>query len=149
LIKILRYGKSDVQEVNESMPYGLDSNPIADMIAVYSETSELGEKVIVGYLNKKQLAQPGEMRIYSTSTSGALKTFIWLKADGTMQLGGIVDNSVRYRPLNAGLQAEATAINAELTKIAAALNAIIPGIYVVAPVTVDISASKIDEIKTL
>lgn len=160
LIKVQRYGLDDIQEVNESAPFGDDANPIKGMTAIYAATSQRGEMVIIGYINKNRLADVGEKRIFSTDSGGDLSTYIWLKNDGTMQLGGVVDNAVRYIPLNAGLQAEAVkigtnlnAILVNLTALNIAVNGLIPGAvpmpYVITPVDVDISNSKIDEIKTL
>lgn len=148
-IKALRKGKSDVQETYEISPFGVDSNPIADMAALYLTTEENGKTVIIGYINKGQLAEPGEVRHYSLDAEGALKFYTWLKADGTLELGGVAHNIVRYTPLNTGLQNEATLINAELAKIAVAINALAPGAYVVAPISVNISTAKVDEIKCL
>ena len=88
LIKLTRFGKSDTQTAMEAMPFGLDSNPIKDMIAVYAATSETGKEVIIGYLNKNQLADAGELRLFSTDATGSLKANVWLKKDGTIELNG-------------------------------------------------------------
>lgn len=96
LIKVLRFGKFDVQTPEEIAPFGTDANPIKDMVAIYSSTTESDSKFIVGYINKNQLAQPGEHRIYSLDSSGNLKAFIWLKNDGKIQLNGSADNAIRY-----------------------------------------------------
>lgn len=148
IVKVLRMGKSDVQTPFDVSSYGIDSHPIKDMIAIYDITSS-GETVVVGYINKNKKAELGELRLFSTDANGSEKFFVWLKNNGTLQLGGTVDNIVRYIPLDAGLQKEAVLINNELAKIAAALNALIPGIYTHTPISVDISQSKINEIKTL
>lgn len=142
-------GKSDVRTALEATPYGIDSRPVKDMITMYLRSELDGSEYILGYLNKNRLADIGETRLFSTDADGGLKFYVWLKKDGTLQLGGSAHNLVRYAPLNTALQSEVTAINAEFTKIATALNALIPGIYVPTPVTLDISASKINEIKTL
>lgn len=149
VIKFLRYGKSDVQTSLQVAPAGIDSSPVKDMFALYGETDEKGKTAVMGYINKQQLAEDGEVRIYSQNSSGDLQTYLWVKKNGTMEFGGAVHNLVRYTPLNAGLQSEVNKINVELGKIAVALNAIVPGSYTVVPVSVDISASKIDELKTL
>jgi hypothetical protein len=149
IAKFLRLGKDDVQTATEVGPYGIDSSPIKDMVAVYAETSKKGDTVIIGYINKNQLAQPGEFRIYSTDENGQQKFYAWLKNDGTIELGGALHNLLRFTPLNSALQGEVTAINAELAKIAIAINAIVPGSYTPTPITLDITASKINEIKTL
>lgn len=99
---VLRFGKSDVQTCIQAGPYGMDSVPVADMVAIYGATQEKGKTVIIGYLNKNQLAAIGEHRIFSTDSNGALSTYIWLKNDGTMQIGGSAKNMVRFQELEAG-----------------------------------------------
>lgn len=148
LIKVLRIGKSDVRTPFEAVPYGIDSSPIKDMVAVYSETAEKGKDVIVGYLNKNQLADVGENRMYATDANGNLKLYVWLKADGTMELGGTTDNAVRYQKLSDATTAYQNKIITELGKISAAI-ALLGGSYTVGDATFDISQAKINEIKTL
>lgn len=160
VVKILRFGLSDTLTPIQVAPYGVDSVPIKDMVAVYSETSEKGKSVIIGYLNKNALAGVGEYRTFSTDASGVLKFYIWQKANGTCEIGGNTHNLVRYTPLNAGLQTEVGLINQNLNAIAANLsllnayvNGLVPGTvptpYVPVAVSLDISAAKINEIKTL
>jgi len=149
MVKVLRFGVSDVLDRFESSPYGLDSNPIKDMVAVYSETSEKGKAVVIGFLNKNQLAAPGEFRTYSTDADGTLKFYIWQKANGTCEIGGNVDNLVRYTKLNLALQQFKADIVTELTNIAAGITTA-GGTYTPSPTFgIDISQSKINEIKTL
>jgi len=148
LIKVLRFGKKDVQTPFQSLPFGVDSNPVKDMVAVYGETTSKGESVIIGYLQKNQLAEKGETRIFSVDSNGNLKAYAWFKANGDIHFNGNADNAVRYTALNTALQNEVTALNAEFVKIAAAINAIIPGLYTPATITLNISASKINDIKT-
>lgn len=147
ILKFFRFGKSDVQTSFEASPYGVDSNPIKDMVAVYAETSEKGKTVLIGYLNKNQMAALGETRIYSTDVSGELKSWCWLKNDGTVQINGTANNAVKYTPLNAGLQNYNTDVNTELAKIAAAITSL-GGVYAYAPVVINIDNSKNDLIKT-
>lgn len=137
LVKVLRLGKSDIQTPFAVAPYGVDSNPIKDMIAVYSDTGEKGKTVIIGYINKNQIADKGELRLFSTDSLGVEKKYIWLKNDNTIEIGGDIDNMVRYSAL-------ATAFNILLTDLNAARAALsLP------PSIADISGSKINEIKTL
>ena len=146
-MKAYRYGNIDVQTPLQASPFGLDSAPIKDMVAVYSKTDNDDTNVVIGYFNKNLLAQTGESRLFSTDAQGNLKTYIWLKNDGNIQLGGTVDNAVRYTPLNAGIQSFQTSIQAELVKIATAITAV-GGAYVPGSLNVNISNSKIDTIKT-
>lgn len=145
ILKVIQYG---AKTADEAAPFGDDSSPLADMIAVYADTGEIGDPVIIGYLNEKQLAAPGEKRLYSLKENGDLSFYAWLKNDGTMELGGNTDNLVRFAPLNTGLAAQNTAINAELAKIALAIGAL-GGAYAPGSVSLNIANSKIVEIKTL
>jgi len=147
LVKILRFGNNDVQEPFQANNFGVDSNPIAGMVAVYSATSENGANVIVGYLNKNQMANPGEIRIFSTDSDGNLKTYLWLTADGEIKIGGDIDNAMRYSPLKDELDNFKTQIQAELVKIATGITGV-GGAYVPGTLTIDISGAKINEIKT-
>lgn len=147
IIKVLRYGKNDVQTGREASPYGIDSNPIAGMEAIYAETSGKGDKVIIGYINKNKVAAVGEYRIFSTDEDGNLQFFIWLKADGTCQIGGSADNAVRYAPLAQALGNEKLAINVELAKIQAAI-AGLGGAYAKVDISLDVSSAKINQIST-
>lgn len=99
LIKVLRFGRSDVQTPFQALPHGIDSNPVKDWLAVYSDTTEKGKPVIIGYINPDQLAEVGGTRIYSTDVDGAVKFAIYLRADGTCEVGGDTDNMVRYSEL--------------------------------------------------
>lgn len=137
VVKILRMGKSDIQTSFGVAPYGVDSNPIKDMIAVHAETGEKGKTVIVGYINKNAIADVGELRLFSTDSLGVEKKYIWLKNDNTIEVGGNGDNMVRYSVLE-------TAFNtllADLNSARAALS--------LPPSTANISGAKINEIKTL
>lgn len=148
IVKILRLGKSDVQTAFEVGSYGIDSNPVKDMVAIYAESSVKGEVVIVGYITKNKVAQTGELRLYSTNAQGTEQTYAYLKNDGTIELAGNADNLVRFVALNTALQAQVGLINVELGKIATAINAIVPGAYIPTPITLNITASKVNELKT-
>lgn len=145
ILKVMQYGAKTADECG---PFGDDSSPLKDMVAVYAQTEEIGDPIIIGYINEKQLAQPGEKRFYSLKADGSLATSIWLKNNGTIELAGNMHNLVRFTPLNAGLQATTSQINAELIKIATAITAL-GGAYIPLSITNDITASKINEIKSI
>jgi hypothetical protein len=105
IIKALRFGKNDTQTAVQVSVPGVDSNPIKDMIAVYGKTAEQGDTVIVGYLLKGMQAEPGEIRLFSTDAEGTEKFYTWLKADGTMELGGTADFLTRFNALKSGFDA--------------------------------------------
>ncbi|HXP52177.1 MAG TPA: hypothetical protein VN922_19630 [Bacteroidia bacterium] len=147
VIKLLRFGRKDVQTAMEVASPGIDANPIKDMIAVYGPTNEQGKKILLGYFNKNQLAAPGEVRLFSTDSDGNVKFYTWIKNNGTIEFNGSADNLVRYLKLNQALQQQVTKINTELGKIATGIVAG-GGSYTPTLLTLDISASKIDEMKT-
>jgi len=102
LLKFRRMGKNDVQETPIVAPYGVDSNPIAGMVALYAETGEKGKNVLVGYLNKNARAGVGELRFYATNNEGTEQNYIWFRSDGNLEINGDDDNMVRYSELKAG-----------------------------------------------
>ena len=99
IIKFLRMGKSDVQTSNEAMPFGFDSNPTKDLIAIYGQSATKGDTVIIGYINKNQLADIGELRLYSTDDNGNQKFYVWLHNDGTCEIGGDTNYAVKFNEL--------------------------------------------------
>lgn len=145
-LKVIQYGAKTADVVAD---FGDDSCPIKDMVAIYAKTDENSDNIIVGYFNKNQISQPGEKRIFSLKEDGSLSFAIHLKNDGTCEVGGNADNLVRYQALDDALQAEKTLINTELSKIALAINAIVPASYTPAPITLNLIQAKIKEIKTL
>lgn len=100
VVKILRFGRSDVQTAFEANSFGLDSNAPKNLIAIYGETNKKGKNVIVGYINIQQLAALGEFRIFSTNPTGvSIMTSIWLKNDGTMEIGGSLNHLTQFEGL--------------------------------------------------
>jgi len=147
-IKVLRYGKSDVQTIEPILPSGIDSKPLKDDLAVHSNTNDRSDSVCLGYIWKSELTQHGEIRIFSRDSDGAEKTYMYLKNDGTIEFAGTVDNLIRYAKLNTALQDFKTKINTELGKIATGIAAG-GGSYTPLLTTIDISLSKITEFKCL
>ncbi len=114
-VKFLRFGDSDVQEKKTVTPYGIDANPIPEMIALYAETGVKGESVLVGYINKNAIAQPGELRLFSTNTSGVEQAYLYFKADGKADFNGSNDNLVRFSKLETGFNQLKTDVNNLIT----------------------------------
>ena len=144
ILKVQEYG---VKTAKVASNYGDDSQPLKNMTAIYSPTAVNSEPVIIGYINTNQVAQEGEKRIFSQSLDGSLSFAIHLKTNGTCEIGGAVDNAVRFNALQSSLASSDTLLNAELAKIATAIGSL-GGVYTVATVATDISSSKINEIKT-
>ena len=162
IIKVLRYGKSDVQTSYETAPFGVDSSPIKDMRAIYSPTAERGKSVIVGYINENQIAEDGEVRLFSVDSNGNLKAYTHLKKNGTIEINGSADNMVRYsklavafNELKADFNLHVSTFNAHFHDVATA-TAVTPGVPGIStptktpstPSTANISPSKIDDVKT-
>lgn len=99
LVKVLRYGKNDVQTPKQITPYGIDSNPVKDMIAVYAKCGSDNNNVVIGYINKNSIAKVGEMRLFSTDKDGIEKFYYYLKGDGTTEIGGNGNFAVKYNEL--------------------------------------------------
>lgn len=155
VIKYLRYGKGDVQTSLQIVPHGIDSNPVKDMVAVHAETGEKGKTVVLGYLNKDLLAEVGATRVFSTDADGALQTYIWLKADGTMEIGGNAKHMARFEELKSGFDTLKTDFNNLVTKFNAHMHptagtgAPSPPTVTHTASTASIDSAKINEIKTL
>tara|TARA_Y100001951_G_scaffold99134_1_gene100728 strand:+ start:505 stop:996 length:492 start_codon:yes stop_codon:yes gene_type:complete len=143
VIKLIQFG---AKTADQAAPFGDDSSPLNNMVAIYGKTSENGETVVLGYLNKDQIAQPGEKRIFSLKPDGTLSIDLYLKNDGTMEIGSNADNAVRYSKLNDALKAQDQKINMELAKIATAISSL-GGTYPIQNISTDISQSKVEQVK--
>lgn len=143
ILKVLGFSLSTA---DECLPFGDDGCPLPNMLAIYCKTSNIGEPIVIGYINKKQLASPGEKRIYSMNPDGSLSAYIWMKANNVIELNGNSDNVVRYQSLATGLNNQDNLINTELGKIAAAITGL-GGSYVPGNITTDINSAKINEVK--
>ena len=160
LTKFLRFGNSDIQECLQTAPFGVDSNPTKDMIAIYSNTSTKGKNVILGYINKNQLADIGETRLFSTDSSGVLQQYILLKNDGDINFGGTAGNLTRYQELKTGFDQLKSDVNSLINAFNTHVHPTaavgppspptpVPSVIPATPSTADIANSKIDQFKTL
>lgn len=146
-VKVLRYGSQDINTPEPSLPYGIDSKPIHNKRGIVAETRRKGKNVILGYILHSEKTESGEIRVYSTDNDGNDKFYIYLKKDGTCEIGGNVDNLVRYSKLDSGLQQFKDQIQQELSFISTGI-ASAGGSYTPSILSLDISDSKIDEIKS-
>jgi hypothetical protein len=101
LVKFFRFGKDDVQEVLNASASGDDSPPTENMRGIYVQTSQVGTPVLVGYINDKQIAKPGEKRIFATDQNGNVLLHFYMKDDGTIELGGTGNHAVKFNELEA------------------------------------------------
>ncbi|MCJ7802743.1 MAG: hypothetical protein MUP82_10350 [Candidatus Marinimicrobia bacterium] len=161
-VKILRFGKSDVQTSEQYAPAGIDSKPISDQLAIQSTTSDKSETIILGYKITGSQTNEGETRIFSTDSDGNEVFSILLKNDGTCEFGGDVDNMVRfskleeaYNQLKDDHDSLVSTFNSHIHITTATIGptptpgTIAPTTTTETPSTGDISGAKIDEIKTL
>lgn len=137
-IKALAFGKNDRRILEEVSPFGVDAVPVRGLRAVIMETATKGEEVCIGYINENQQSEEGEYRIYSVDENGLQATYLWLKADGTIEIGGDADTAVKFGPLKTAfdqLQSDyndlASKVNANSNQIATFAAAYVPGSPVV------------------
>lgn len=141
-IKVLRFGKDDIQTAEPILPFGIDSKPVKDLLGVHADTMDEEASVVLGYILHSETTSEGETRIYATDTDGTEVFDIYLKNDGTCEFGGNVDFFIRYNALNTALQTFVTDLNTKLSAAFTALGGTWPG------TSLDISDSKIDNIKS-
>ena len=144
ILKVLQFG---AKTAKESYPFGFDSSPLENWTAIYAETTNKGEAVIIGYINKNQIAELGGSRMYSLDSTGNLKAYAYARASGILELNGNQYTSVRYENLLQAINSQNALINAELVKIATGLNAIVPGSYIHAPVSTNLTSSQSPTVK--
>lgn len=144
ILKIKQFG---VKTAKECGPFGFDSVPFEGMTAIYAETSNKDEAVVIGYINIGQFVGAGESRMYSVDSSGQLLGYVYNRNDGKLGLNGFDYSAVRFLPLDQAIQAQNILINAELAKIATAINAIAPGSYTVALVSTNLTQAESPTVK--
>lgn len=103
IVKVLRLGGNDVHTAYQVQPFGIDSNIPKGYRAIIADTGKCGDKIVLGIINEKAVAEIGGLRLYSTTSDGKTEaTFIELKPDGKISLGGETEFSVKY----SGLESE-------------------------------------------
>jgi len=116
------------------------------MSTIYAETSNKAETVVIGYINKNQLAEIGEARIYSTNEAGATLAYMFLKNNGDIHLNGDQYSGVRFLPLEQAFGGLDSAINTQLRNIQFSITSL-GGIYTPTPLNTNINSSKSPSIK--
>ncbi len=143
ILKVLQFG---VKTAKEAGPFGFDSSPLENWTAIYSETSNKGDSVIIGYINKNQLSTPGESRIFSLDSGGFLASSVVLRTTGVIELNGAEFSAVRFEELKTAIDAQNELINAEFAKISISIGTL-GGIYTPGEVSADLSTSQSETIK--
>ena len=112
ILKVVQFGAKTADSVSS---FGDDSHPLNNMVAIYASTSEVGDNIIIGYINKNQIAALGEKRIFSLKEDGSLSFAIHLKNDQTCEIGGNADFAVRYNKLETAFNNLKTDMNNFIT----------------------------------
>lgn len=157
VVKVLRNGTADVRTASQATPFGVDSSPIKGMRAIFAKSEERGRSVIIGYLNDNMMAEDGETRLFSLESNGQLSTYLWLKKDGTILIGGDQKNMVRFQELKDGFEELKTDLNDLISKFNTHVHSGVStggGVSGVTTTTdtasnASIDSAKIDQIKTL
>jgi hypothetical protein len=154
-IKVLRYGKADIQTALPVFPFGVISKPLKEQLAAQANTGSKNNPIVLGYIvADASEVQPGETLLYSTNFK------VFLKEDGTAEIGGNTDNMVRFSDLETAYNqlkddhdALVTAFNQHVHPTAApgapSPPTPVPNVIPATLSTGDISDAKIEEIKTL
>ncbi len=116
LPKFYRFGKRNAETAVEVNPYGIDSNAIEGMVAVYAQTTNNGAPIVIGYINKNQQALVGELRTFSTDKDGNEKFYTWLRNDGTYEIGGTSNYAVKFNELKTEFNSLKSDFNSLVTK---------------------------------
>ena len=141
--KVRRLGKYDIQTAPIAAPYGVDSNPIEGMVAIFAETSMKGDQVIIGYVNKNAIAEVGGLGLFSTNSAGAEQFYVYLRASNNLELGGDARHLARFEELETAFNELKSAYNSH-THLSTATGT--PTSTTSAASSADISACKIDNI---
>ena len=160
IVKVLGLGRSDVKNVLNVAPFGFESRVPAGYNAVYADTGDNGKKVMLGVIKDNVNINSGEVKIYSVDSNGDVSIFLYIRSTGEIQFGGSTDNLIRYSVMESeinGLKTDfnnlVTAFNQHVHPTAAvgppSPPTPVPGVIPATDTDIDISESKIDELKTL
>lgn len=159
--KLLKSGKSDVQDVKTASLPGIDSVPLEDDRALYEMTDVSGENFVIGFLVKNRKAEPGEVRLFSLNDDAVEQIYMHLKKTGDIHFGGDTGNLTRYQELESAFNQLKDDHNTLAQKWDAFCASYIPGspstvgapptlsASTVGQSTADITGAKIDKLKTL
>lgn len=99
ITKILRFGLNDSLTAFNVSPPCVDARPIKGMRAVYMDTGNDSEPIIVGYINNNSKSNEGEIRLYSLNADGEEQNYIIITNKGVIEIGGSTDYMVRFSEL--------------------------------------------------
>lgn len=143
IVKVLQFG---AKTAKESYPFGFDSSAPDDLTAVYAETSNAGDAVVIGYINRNQVAALGESRVYAVDAAGEVVSFVFCRNSGVLELNGSDYSGVRFQELKTATDNANTLLNAELVKVQAALVSL-GGAYARLDVSTNLTATESPTVK--
>lgn len=144
ILKVFQFGAKTAKEVG---PFGFDSAAPENWTAIYGETSNKGESVVIGYINKNQLAEVGGSRMYALGSSGEVVSFVYARASGVLELNGSTYSGVRFQPLKSAIDANDLMVAGELSKIALVLNSLVLGSYTPGPISTNLTGAESSTVK--
>lgn len=133
IIKGLVFGKSDLREIPQIAPFGIDSNPTNDKRGLFVSTTTIGKYYSVGIINTNCKSEPGETRIFSTDATGTFKYNLWLRSDGTMLQGdstnpaAYTNFAVKYNELKSENDKLKSTVDSLVTKWNSFCSSYVPG----------------------
>jgi len=136
-------GASTAKQVT---PFGIDSNPLGNWTAIYADTTNAGEAVILGYINKDYITEQGEIRIYSIGDDQAVKAYAYARKDGVLELNGSAYSAVRFQNMKTAIDTSDGLINAELAKISIAIG-LLGGSYIATNISTNLTSSESATVK--
>ena len=129
-------------EVQLMRPSGDASTPVKGDTVVYSEIKGHGESVAVGYYDSKvEATESGGRLLYSRDSSGTKKATIEMTTDGKVYLNGDGKSLVTWGELSTALNSLVSSINVAFASKKDEVGSS-PGL------TIDISSSKTNTLKT-
>jgi len=143
ILKVFQFGAKTAKEVS---PFGFDGCAPENWTAIYGETSNKGESVVIGYINKNQLAEVGGSRMYALGSSGEVVGYVYARASGVLELNGSEFSGVRFQNLVQAINAQNVLINAELAKVAVSIAAL-GGSYAPGAVITNLASSESSTVK--
>lgn len=143
ILKVFQFGAKTAKECG---PFGFDGCAPENWTAIYSDTSNKDESVIIGYINKNQLAEAGGSRIYALGSSGEVVGYVYARASGVLELNGSEFSGVRFQNLVQAINAQNSLINSELAKVAASI-ALLGGSYTPGTISTNLASSESPTVK--
>lgn len=144
--RILKVEQFGAKTAKESYPFGFDSSAPEGFTAIFAETTNKDASVIVGYINKNQLATIGESRMYAVDPSGEVVGFVYARASGVLELNGSAFSSVRFQSLKIAIDNNDASINAEFSKLATAITSL-GGVYIPATIETNLANTESATVK--